>query len=68
MKKSGKPADQKSDLDLEFPDWSGMDDSPNRITPEAAFELSVQYPLLLSKAQLRELIQSREKCAVEFVL
>ena len=52
MKKSKKPAGatNNSALDFEFPDWSGMDDSPTRITPEAAFRLSEQYLVMFPEA------------------
>jgi hypothetical protein len=34
-------------MELEFPDWSGMEDSSARITPAAAFRLCELYPQLL---------------------
>jgi hypothetical protein len=51
---------------LEFPDWSGLDDSTNRITPEAALQLCEDY-----QARFGTLANSRpppDKCIVEFVL
>jgi hypothetical protein len=38
-------------MDLEFPDWTGMDDSSVRITPEAAFQLCELYPQLLAHSR-----------------
>ena len=64
MKRSEEPVDPTSTLGLHFPDWSGMEDSAVRITPEAAFRLTERYPPLIS----REHLQMREKCVVEFVL
>ena len=68
MKKSEKPAGGTNSLDLEFPDWSGMDDSSVRMTPEAAFRLCEQYPLLFPKAYAKSRTDRPEKCMVEFVL
>ena len=68
MKKSEKPADATDSIDLEFPDWSGMDDFSERITPEAAFRLCENYPLLMAKSHPNLQNDTREKCIVEFVL
>ncbi len=73
MKKSEEPVaetrnSKDSSLELEFPDWNGMDDSPARVTPEAAFRLCESYPLWISNAQSRRHGDEREKCPVEFVL
>ena len=69
MKKSEELARESSDsLDLDFPDWSGMDDSPARITPEAAFRLCQNYPRLISTAHSSGRAARPEKCIVEFVL
>jgi hypothetical protein len=43
-RRSSDPAEPNDRL--EFPDWDEMDDSPSRITPEAAFRLSENYPAL----------------------
>jgi len=48
MKESEGAARQAGSTDLHFPDWSGMDDSSARITPEAAFRLCEPYPQLLA--------------------
>jgi hypothetical protein len=53
---------------LEFPDWSGMDDSSNRVSVEAAFQLCEQYPTWFPAAANRALKERSEKCTVEFIL
>jgi hypothetical protein len=67
-KRSKEPAGAINTLDLEFPDWSGMDDSSARITPEAAFRLCEHYPLLIAKAGHKNRNNMPEKCIVEFIL
>ena len=67
MKKSERPAAPANSLDLELPDWSGMDDSAVRLTPEAAFRLCEQYPRLLANGHPKK-GDREEKCMVEFVL
>jgi hypothetical protein len=54
--------------DLEFPDWSGMDDSTQRISADAAFQLCEQYPRWFPEQAKRWLAHRPEKCTVEFVL
>jgi len=68
MKKSEGPAAGTNSGDLEFPDWSGMDDSSERITAEAAFRLCEQYPALFFEQAAKWRDQAAEKCIVEFVL
>jgi hypothetical protein len=66
IKRSEKPAERLDSKDLDLPDWSGMDDSSSRISPEAAFRLSEEY-----RQWLPEWADDRlrpEKCIVEFVL
>ena len=53
---------------LEFPDWSGMDDTTRRISPDAAFQLCEQYPALFPEEMKRCRSQRPEKCLVEFML
>jgi hypothetical protein len=67
-KKSKEPAAPGDRIDLELPDWSGMDDSSVRITPHAAFRLCEHYPLLLRKNRADVLGNRSEPCIVEFVL
>jgi hypothetical protein len=43
MKKSDDSPPMPDPDSLEFPDWSGMDDSTSRITPEAALQLCEDY-------------------------
>ena len=68
MKEFEKPAAAVETQALEFPDWSGMDDTPPRITPEAAFRLCEEYPLWFPDAVAKWRAQRPEKCPIEFVL
>ena len=68
MKKSEPPVTVINSLDLEFPDWSGMDDSSARITPETAFRLCEEYLRFAGPAQVRARALASEKCDVEFIL
>ena len=68
MKKSAEPA-SKTDLnDLELPDWSGMDESSNRISTEAALRLSEVYPQLAASGLGAKPMERFQPCPVEFVL
>ena len=53
---------------LEFPGWSGMDDSTNRISLEAALRLCEEYKPWLQEFARNSAYQRPEKCLVEFVL
>jgi hypothetical protein len=53
---------------LEFPSWSGMDDSTNRISPEAALRLCEEYKPWLQEFAGNSAYQRPEKCRVDFVL
>jgi hypothetical protein len=68
MKKSEEPAAKVDSADLEFPDWSGMIDPPNRVTSEAAFEFCEQYRAMFPDLVERWNAQRPEQCTVEFVL
>ena len=68
MKKPEGPAGATNSPNLEFPDWSGMDDSSARISPEAAFRLCEHYPGLISQTAAKRRNGEPEKCLVEFVL
>ena len=68
MKKSDESAPRTNGLELELPDWSGMDDSLARVDPDAAFLLCEQYPVWFAEAAARWRIQRPEKCLVEFTL
>jgi hypothetical protein len=68
MKKSDEPAPKLDLLDLEFPDWSGMDDSTARVTTEMAFRYCEQYPRWFPELTRRARAQRPPKCEVEFVL
>lgn len=67
MRRSEEPAQPSESTDLDFPDWSGMDDSSSRITPEAAFRLCEMYPQLLATARKGNLDRPK-KSLTEFVL
>ncbi len=66
MKKSDERAAKV--IDFELPDWSGMDDSTARITPEMAFAYCEQYPRWVPELFQIALAQRPPKCEVEFVL
>ena len=68
IKRLKTPAAPADNLDLELPDWSGMDDTSVRITPEAAFRLCEHYPLLARQARPASQNDRPPKCTVEFVL
>ena len=68
MKKSDESAPRANGLELELPDWSGMDDSWARVDPDAAFLLCEQYPVWFAEAAARWRFQRPEKCLVEFTL
>jgi len=53
---------------LEFPDLTGMDDTSQRVSPDAAFQLCEQYPQWFPDQVKRWRSQRPEKCIVEFVL
>ena len=68
MKKCEGSANKAEAVELEFPDWSGMDDSSARVNPDAAFQLCEEYRSWFP--DLAEAWQSQrpEKCLAEFVL
>ena len=68
MRELEGPARPAESLELDFPDWSGMDDSCARITPEAAFRLCELYPQLLANARKGNLEPRYSECIPEFVL
>jgi hypothetical protein len=68
MKKSKKSAEVADSLDFELPDWSGMDDTSVRISPEAAFRLCEHYPSMLRRVSRERPVDRAEMCSVEFVL
>ena len=68
MKKSDESAPRSDGVELELPDWSGMDESSARVDPDAAFLLCEQYPVWFDEAAARWRIQRPEKCLVEFTL
>jgi hypothetical protein len=68
MKKSDAPPPKADPTTLELPDWSGMDDSSVRITPEAALRLTELYPRLAASASGGKGLERSQPCPVEFVL
>ena len=53
---------------MDLPDWTGMDDTSVRITPEAALKLCESYPQWLDAVGMGKAGERPEKCTVEFVL
>jgi len=68
MKRPDEPAAKAELLELEFPDWSGMNDSSARLSPDAAFLLCEQYQAWFPEAAVKWRSQRPEKCLVEFKL
>ena len=68
VKKADEPAARVEAGELEFPDWSGMDDSVAPLDADAAFVLCEQYPVWFAEAAARWRKQRPEKCLVEFTL
>ncbi len=68
MKNLDESAERTDGSDLEFPDWSGMDDASSRVNPEAAFALLEQYQAWFPDLAVKWNVLEREKCTVDFVL
>jgi hypothetical protein len=68
MKKSDAPAAKAESKEFEFPDFTGMDDTSQRVTPDTAFQLCEQYPAWFPDQVKRWRAQRPEKCVVEFTL
>ncbi len=68
MKKCGASADHPEFTELEFPDWSGMDETSARIDPEAAFRLCECYAAWFPEWAEKCRAHAPEKCLTEFVL
>ncbi len=68
MKQSDDSAHRVNSGELEFPDWSGMDDSSARLSPQTAYVLSEQYGSWFPEAAAKWRSQRPDKCLVEFVL
>jgi hypothetical protein len=67
MRNSSKSEAKVEPEELALPDWSGADDSPRRISPEAAFALCERYAAEMPEVVARLRRQWREPCPVEFV-
>ncbi len=68
MRKSGDSAQTADAVELVFPDWSGMEDSSSRMTPDAAFQVCEEYRSWFPGLVEKWASQRPEKCLVEFVL
>jgi hypothetical protein len=66
IRRSKRPAARSRHVDLDLPDWSGMDDSSKRVTVEAAFELCEQYASWFPLSPAQSHLRRRGKCLVEF--
>jgi hypothetical protein len=68
MKKSNASAANHNPPDLEFPDWSGMDDSSRRISPDAAHRLNEEFWSAFHGQANQWRPHAPPKCEVEFDL
>lgn len=68
MKKSNASKAGTETAALEFPDWSGMDESSSRLSVQAAFQLCEQYSAWFPDAAQRWMRQRPPKCLEEFTL
>ena len=68
MKECDASEAQANLVDLEFPDWSGMDDTSSRITPDVAIQLCDQYRVWFPEWSEKWQAHRTQKCIVEFVL
>lgn len=68
MKRFDSTVANNESAELEFPDWSGMDDSTSRVSPEAAFQFCEQYRRWFPNLRAAWAAQRPEKCPVEFTL
>jgi hypothetical protein len=55
-------------VDLEFPDWSGMDDRAVRVDTASAFRFVEEYARWFPESVARWRAERPAPCAVEFVL
>ena len=68
MKKRDDSADKTDVLELQFPDWSGMDDTAARVSPDTAYQLCEQYCAWSPELAVKWQSQRPPKCLAEFVL
>ena len=68
MRKSDDSARKADSGELEFPDWSGMDDSSARVSSDAAYQLCERYRAWFPELAEQWQSQRPEKCLAEFVL
>ena len=67
MRKQNGSAKENDPLDLEFPNWDGMDELSTRLTPDQAFQLCEEYRRSFPELALKA-FDRQPKCVVEFVL
>ncbi len=68
MQKSKDSSARTERLDLQFPDWSGMDDSTRRVEFQVALEYCERFRRWFPELSNRAQSQRVPKCTVEFVL
>ncbi len=68
MKKSDESVVKVESGELKFPDWSGMDDTSARVSPDVAFQLCEQYAQWFPDTAAMGRERRPEKCLVEFTL
>ncbi len=68
MRKQNESAQSPSSLDLDLPDWSGMDSTPRKLSIDQAFELLEQYRRWFREPLERAQGIRGPKCTVEFTL
>lgn len=68
MKKPDASAALTEPLELEFPDWSGMEPCGDRVSPATAFQLAEQYRAWFPEWARKWDAEKVEKCLIEFVL
>lgn len=68
MKNSNESASPVDALDLEFPDWSGMDRFTPRLSAATALRLNEDYVRRFALRPSADEAPRRPACEVEFVL
>jgi len=68
LKKSEKSAGQADSLDLDLPDFTGMNDVEIPVSPALAYSLLEEYWRWWQHCAKPGLPQRPERCEVEFVL
>jgi len=68
MRESEESAASIGPVELELPDWSGMDDRSERLTVQSAFEFCEHYALWFPAVARQRLTERPPKCLEEFTL